>query len=598
MISFHKLHYLHYLSQYLEKEDLQEYIVSDNFLFDYFLDDYEEIRDENGSTTTFRTGDGPLATAIKSHARGTKVIDECFDAEGYNAFHRAAQGANIFAIKKFLSWGANPYFKLKNADAFSPLWLSVLYSIKYTPFPNFHQKNILTALEVDVASTSASIILNSLLQNGTVNIGCKESRRDLTLYHLAAVRGMWRFIHDLLSKKKLTGMDVNCPNKEGITPMYLAMLVGGVACDWKSPWCKVVAVIEKFGGTLSYPSAEAEYFLLFHLFFEISPGHFSPHLAAEDEFQTVQEGIERNECRGYENGDGSLFKASLELNKVYHDYSENVERQELMDAFHEKELLIVAYLITSHDFLLFLEDEKLFYTQMFDAVTRTYSRKLCEPSEESNGRKSSDATEESRHQRTTAQMYNEERLDHLNQMTCAQEALVSKRPRMSYQYLKFKYSLNRLQKHLKHAQSVIFGKMNPSRVLSRVNYTLRNYYSVLRCDWQAITTKYVMLQFQLWNLELVTQYLSQNFRVVNISNFASLRMKKVFSEPSKDSLNLVLRLASETFSKLIDDFNYLTILKSRKPPLWKGTFDDWWREQTLTSFKMESQTMRRVIRKL
>jgi len=93
-----------------------------------------------------------------------------------------------------------------------------------------------------------------------------------------------------------------------------------------------------------------------------------------------------------------------------------------------------------------------------------------------------------------------------------------------------------------------------------------------------------MLQFQLWNLDLVTQYLRQNFRVVNISNFASLRMKKVFSEPAKDSLKLVSRLASETFSELIDDFNYLKILKSRKPPFGNGTFDDWWREQTLSSF--------------
>jgi len=81
---------------------------------------------------------------------------------------------------------------------------------------------------------------------------------------------MWQLIHDLLSKKKLTDMDVNCPNKDGMTPMYLAMLVGGVACDWKSPWCKVVEVITKFGGTFSYPSTEAEYFVLFRLFFEMS----------------------------------------------------------------------------------------------------------------------------------------------------------------------------------------------------------------------------------------------------------------------------------------------------------------------------------------
>ena len=203
MIPYHKLHYLHFLSQYLVKEDLQEYEVLDNSLFDYFLDEYEEVHDQKGSSKAFRTGDGPLTIAIKSHPRGTEVINECFDAEGFNAFHRSAKGANIFAIEKFLAWGANPH--LKNADGFSPLWLSVLYSIKYTPFLNFHQKNILTALEVDVASTSASIILNSLLRNGTVNIGCNESRPDLTLYHIAAIRGMWLFIHYLLLSKKLKG---------------------------------------------------------------------------------------------------------------------------------------------------------------------------------------------------------------------------------------------------------------------------------------------------------------------------------------------------------------------------------------------------------
>ena len=36
----------------------------------------------------------------------------------------------------------------------------------------------------------------------------------------------------------------------------------------------------------------------------------------------MQEGIERKECGGYENGDGSLFKTSLELNKIYHELSE------------------------------------------------------------------------------------------------------------------------------------------------------------------------------------------------------------------------------------------------------------------------------------
>lgn len=134
----------------------------------------------NGHKETIPIGDGPLALAIKSHPNGTEVINECFDAEGYNALHRAAQGANVFAIKKFLSWGANP--SLENSYGYSPLWLAVLNSVKYTPFLNFHKRNILTALEVNLASMSASIILDHLLLGGTVDIGCDRSRPDLTLY--------------------------------------------------------------------------------------------------------------------------------------------------------------------------------------------------------------------------------------------------------------------------------------------------------------------------------------------------------------------------------------------------------------------------------
>ena len=52
--------------------------------------------------------DGPLAKAIKNHPLGFRVIDECRDAEGYTALHRAAQGGNLLVLKKFIFWGANP----------------------------------------------------------------------------------------------------------------------------------------------------------------------------------------------------------------------------------------------------------------------------------------------------------------------------------------------------------------------------------------------------------------------------------------------------------------------------------------------------------
>jgi len=258
--SYHKLHYLHYLSEFARGSDnWQKYLQTENAIFDYFISSYED-QNYKGNVDTIRTGDGPLTLAILSHPKGAKVIDECLDAEGYNALHRAAQGANLIAIQKYLSLGANAF--LKNSNGFSSLWLSVLYAVKYRPFLSLHIPSVLTALEVEVASWSAFALLDHVLKYTTMNIGCDRRRSDLTLYHIAASRGMWTFVERLLSEKRVVGIDVNCRNKDGITPMYLAKFFGGDSCDWDSPWCKVVDVIQRFGGNLHYPTLESEYFLV------------------------------------------------------------------------------------------------------------------------------------------------------------------------------------------------------------------------------------------------------------------------------------------------------------------------------------------------
>lgn len=600
MISYHKLHYLHYLSEYvLGKENWSKYLGTKNCLFDYFFDNYENVHDHNESSRVIWAGDGPLTLAIKSHPKGNDIINECFDADGFNALHRAAQGANVIAVKKFLAWGANPY--LVNADGFSPLWLSVLYSVKYTPFLNFHQENILTALELEFASVSAYFILDHLLQNGTVNIGCNESRHNLTLYHIAALRGMWQFIHLLLSNKQIKGLDVNCPNKDGITPMYLAALISGVACDWQSPWCKVVEVIKMFGGTLRYPTIEAEYFLFFHLFFGMSPGHMFLELS-EHEISTLHEDCGRYVCESYKSGDFSLFETSSELDRVYLDYMERVHQcdpnifnegclpeihrnmphfQFAIGVFHQHQLLKLEHHTVRDDLNWLLEDESILIQLFLLDAIRPYSRTLCKPIVRSKRGKSTDKTsKESHQQKTTTDNFKEESQREQGKTTgggpddmCSNRVSLETKLRTSYS--NFKESFDRLQEYSNHARAVMFTNGILPGVLLRVSNTLHNYNSTLRCDWQAISAKYVMLRFQLWNLKLVTRYLNVNSRVVSISDFASMRMKKVLIEPSKESLKLVLRLVSERSYERFDDLDYLMILKFRKPPLWKGTFDLW-----------------------
>lgn len=596
LISYHKLHYLHYLSEFLRgDEEWSKYLASNDSLFDYFLDEYEEVRDHRGSSKVIRTGDGPLALAIKDHPRGKKVINDCFDAKGYNALHRAAQGANVIALKRYLSWGANP--SIKSAAGFSPLWLSVLYSVKYTPFLNFHHENIVTGLELDLASKSASVILKHLLQTGTVNIGCNANRPDLTLYHLAAIRGMWRFVRQLLSKKDIIGVDVNCPNKDGITPMYLAKLVGGVTCDWQSPWCKVVEIIETFGGTLLYPNLEVEYFLFFRLFFGVNPGNMSIELS-EHEIATLQDDCERSECQEYRRGSySSTIKSVLELSKAFGDYvtmvnecnsylySERclpeVERdlphfRSAKSTISEHQSLNAEHMFFSTEFHLSVESKSILLQLHLLDVTRPYSRTQRTIYKNRWKMSKYEATEENK-KRTQTNNYDQNSqqggtTNNYSGKSNEKEPLETDRGSLRRSFLRFKESFNELLKLSKQTKSVMFAKGNFTRVLSRVDSALYNCYIATYCDWQANVAKYVKLRFQIWNLKFFTKYINENSRLVSITEFASTRIRNILTGSFKDIVQLVLRLVSNTKTY---DFEYLTVLNFWEPPLWNGTYDPW-----------------------
>ncbi|KAK2566010.1 Ankyrin repeat domain-containing protein 50 [Acropora cervicornis] len=281
MASYHKLHYLHYVHQFLMGEDnWEKYLMTEDAIFDYFIHSYEERNNSQGIMETLQIGDGPLTRAILSHPNGTKVVDECFDDEGFNSFHRAAQGANVVAIRKFLSWGAD--HSLESENGFSPLWLSVLYALKYRPYLNFERVGLLASLEIELASLTALEILDHGLQIEAFDVGCNESRSDLTLYHVAASRGMWKLVRHLLSSNKVTGIEVDCPNKHGITPLYLAKFI-----------------------------AEAHPPLL-----ELS----------DEEIMSLSEKCGRHECEQYKISNNDLFKTSADIDKIQRESQKKVEK--------------------------------------------------------------------------------------------------------------------------------------------------------------------------------------------------------------------------------------------------------------------------------
>ena len=566
MASYHKLHYLHYVYQFLMgAENWEKYLVTEDAIFDYFIHSYEERINSQGIMETVRIGNGPLTRAILSHPNGTKVVDECFDDEGFNSFHRASQGANLVAIRKFLSWGAN--HSLESENGFSPLWLSVLYAVKYRPYLNFERVGLLTHLEIELASLTALEILNHDLQNETFDVGCNESRPDLTLYHVAATRGMWQLIANLLSSNKVTGIDANCPNKYGITPMYLAKFMGGNACEGYSPWCKVIDVIKSYGGTLQYPTLEAEYFLIFNVFFGKNPGPLSLELS-DEEIMSFMEKLGGHECEQYKISSNDLSKTAAEIDKILDECHEIVER--CSRSREECPIEIETNELPHILFVLFTLDEDLRIKFMF-LNTRIIVINFLD--------REIDRLKDLLHVATRPRVEipcskveaEDERINIIVNDTCSKfSGEIDLETAVHSIYRLSKSSLDIILEQSDKAKSFITLQERSPRFLSKINYALQRYYSTLNCDWQAITAKYIQLRFQIHNLNFWIESVEEKLTVPSVSDFVSERMQNFILQASEESLQLALKLTS---SKPTEEYTYLRLLRFRKPPFWDETFN-------------------------
>ena len=555
MASYHKLHYLHYVYQFfLGSDDWEKYLKTENAIFDYFIDSYEERNNSQGLIGTVRIGDGPLTRAILSHPDGTKIVDKCFDHEGFNSFHRAAQGANVVAIRKFLSWGAN--HSLESENGFSPLWLSVLYAVKYRPYLNFERVSLLTSLEIELASFTASEILNQGLQNKAFDVGCNKSRPDLTLYHVAASRGMWQLIAHLLSSENVTGIEVNCPNKHGITPMYLAKFMGGDLCEGYSPWCKVVDVIKNYGGTLQYPTMEAEYFLIFNVLFGKNPSPLYLELSDEE---IMSLGV-RNGCEHYKITKNDLFKTSTEIDKIHRESHEKVEKcSRFMEECPGE---IKANELSHISFVVFVLGKKMSEKFIFYGIRNDLINFLNNWIE---------TLKELLHTATQPRV----------EIPCVKadrivDDMCSKFNKMDLEtaahsfYLDYKNIFHLLRENSDEVRSFIPLQGRLPRFLVKMNLVLSSYDWTLNCDWQAVTAKYIQLIFQVRTFKFWVESVEETLTVPSVSDFVSERMQNALLQSSEESRQLVLKLVT---SKPTEEFIYLRILRFQKPPFWDETFE-------------------------
>ena len=234
-----EFHLLAFRKPTVLSENLLEYHTSDNFYC--FVEN------------------GPLMKAIKAHPLGFRVIDECRDAEGYTALHKAAQGGNLLVLKAFLSLGAD--LTVLTPQGHSALELAIMCA-GISPF-SFQQNR-------RIAEESADLLLQASKRLVDFDVGCNRTRTKLTIYHLSAYRGLSGFVRMLLNDTDLKGIDPNCSNLHGITPLYLAKLYVGTIDTTKGErdyWQEVTDLIESHGGVLSYPNREVELHAIYqHLY--------------------------------------------------------------------------------------------------------------------------------------------------------------------------------------------------------------------------------------------------------------------------------------------------------------------------------------------
>ena len=131
-----------------------------------------------------------------------------------------------------------------------------------------------------ISSCFDTELLRHAVKSRGYKIRCDSSKAELTLYHLAASRGLLKFIEVIFSERDLHQLDVNCANTDGITPMYLAKIFKqNEELDGQgNPWEQVIQIIKRHGGKMRYPKKMAEYSIIYNGVYGWTPNEFTSDL--------------------------------------------------------------------------------------------------------------------------------------------------------------------------------------------------------------------------------------------------------------------------------------------------------------------------------
>ena len=220
----------------------------------------------------------PFQSAIERHKLKHRVIDNCLDAEGFTPLHRAAQGANLVGVRSLIKIGANQ--TLLSPQGQDAITLAILHS--GGTIGNHLLANEELLGRKDNASLVALQLLHQAMKTRGFQIVCDPSKPELTLYHLAASRGLVKFIQEIFKEKERHKLDVSCPNKDGITPLYLANVFSfEVKGGSYNPWKEVIRIIKDRGGILMLPSKDVEMNIIYKRLFGWIPNDLEINLRGD-----------------------------------------------------------------------------------------------------------------------------------------------------------------------------------------------------------------------------------------------------------------------------------------------------------------------------
>ena len=126
------------------------------------------------------------------------------------------------------------------------------------------------------AYQAAIELLRHAVKTRGYKIQCDSTKAELTLFHLAASRGLANFIKVIFNETDLDQLDMDCANADGITPLYLANIFKqSVYSRLGDPWTKLIRFIEQHGGKTRDPTKDAEHSIIFDTVFGSLPNMFT-----------------------------------------------------------------------------------------------------------------------------------------------------------------------------------------------------------------------------------------------------------------------------------------------------------------------------------